>query len=107
MLMDIRRFPGSRKYPHFAKDQLEASLPEEGLEYLHLEELGGRRKVSKDSRNLAWRLASFRGYADYIKTEDFEEAAEILQEHAGNKKVAFMCAEAVWWSCHRPWFPIT
>ena len=101
MLIDIRRFPGSRKYPHFSKDQLEASLPENGIEYLHLEELGGRRKVSKDSGNSAWRLASFRGYADYMETKPFKEAAEILQKQAKKKKVAFMCAEAVWWSCHR------
>lgn len=101
MLIDIRRFLGSRKYPHFSQDQLEVSLPEREIGYLHLENLGGRRKVSKDSKNSAWRLASFRGYADYMETEAFKEAAEILQKQATVRKVAFMCTEAVWWSCHR------
>lgn len=101
LLVDVRRYPGSRKYPHFNKDHLEFILPENQIEYLHLEALGGRRKVSQDSKNLAWRLISFRGYADYMETEDFREAAQQLQEAAGKKRIAYMCSEAVWWSCHR------
>lgn len=100
-LVDVRRYPGSRKYPHFNKEHLEVTLPLNQIEYLHLEALGGRRKVNKDSKNLAWRLISFRGYADHMETASFREAADQLQEAAGLKKIAYMCSEAVWWSCHR------
>lgn len=100
-LVDVRRYPGSRKYPHFNKENLEVCLPQHQIEYLHLEDLGGRRKVSKDSRNMAWRLISFRGYADHMETESFREAAKQLQEMAREKRLAYMCSEAVWWSCHR------
>ena len=100
-LVDVRRYPGSRKYPHFNKDHLEVFLPQNQIGYLHLEALGGRRKVSKDSRNMAWRLISFRGYADHMETEVFQEAAQQLQEIAREKRIAYMCSEAVWWSCHR------
>ena len=100
-LVDVRRYPGSRKYPHFNKEHLEVTLPLHQIEYLHLEDLGGRRKVNKNSRNLAWRLISFRGYADHMETDTFARAAEQLQEVARIKKIAYMCSEAVWWSCHR------
>lgn len=73
-LVDIRRLPGSRKYPQFDKEVLKASLQEAGLEYIHLENLGGRRKASAHSKNNRWRNASFRGYADYMETEAFETA---------------------------------
>ena len=101
LLVDVRRYPGSRKYPHFNKDHLEIALPRQQIEYLHLEDLGGRRKVRKDTRNMAWRLISFRGYADHMETEVFQEAAQQLQEIAREKRIAYMCSEAVWWSCHR------
>lgn len=100
-LVDVRRYPGSRKFPHFANEQLEVWLPEDGVAYLHLEDLGGRRKARKDSGNTAWRLPSFRGYADYMETDAFREAAQKLQEVASRKRTAYMCSEAVWWSCHR------
>lgn len=100
-LVDVRRYPGSRKYPHFNKDNLEVILPRHQIEYLHLEDLGGRRKVSKESKNMAWRLISFRGYADHMETDVFSQAAQQLQEIAQVKRIAYMCSEAVWWSCHR------
>lgn len=100
-LIDVRRYPGSRKFPFYNKENLEISFPENQIEYLHLEDLGGRRKAKKDSNNSAWRLASFRGYADYMETDPFKEAAEKLQEVAKHKRTAYMCSEAVWWSCHR------
>ncbi len=100
-LVDIRRYPGSRKYPHFNKDYLEKSLPEKEIQYLHYEDLGGRRKVKPDSHNTAWRLDSFRGYADYMETDSFKKAIEKLEILAKEKRVAYMCSEAVWWSCHR------
>ena len=101
LLVDVRRYPGSRKYPHFNKEHMEVTLPQHQTEYLHLEDLGGRRKVNKDSKNMAWRLISFRGYADHMETSSFKEAAAQLQELASAKRVAYMCSEAVWWSCHR------
>lgn len=101
LLVDVRRYPGSKKFPHFNREHMENSLPEKGIEYVHLENLGGRRKVHKESQNTAWRLASFQGYADYMETEEFKNAADQLQKFAREKKVAYMCSEAVWWSCHR------
>lgn len=101
ILVDVRRFPGSRKFPHFNREELAIALPENNIKYLHLEALGGRRKGQPDSQNTAWRLASFRGYADYMSTKEFQEAMEILQHKAKNSRLAYMCSEAVWWSCHR------
>lgn len=100
-LVDVRRFPGSRKFPQFNKDNLEISLPENNIQYTHLENLGGRRKVKSDSKNTTWRNASFRGYADYMETEEFSESMEKLKNLASKKPTAFMCSEAVWWRCHR------
>lgn len=101
ILVDVRRYPGSRKFPHFNKDQLASALPEAGIKYVHLEELGGRRKAKKDSKNTSWRLLSFRGYADYMETDTFEKAMEELEQFTKDFRVAYMCSEAVWWSCHR------
>lgn len=100
-LVDVRHYPGSRKFPQFNKDNLEIELPKCDIEYAHLVDLGGRRKVDPDSKNDAWRLASFRGYADYMETEQFKDALEKLKKIASEKNTAIMCAEAVWWSCHR------
>ena len=100
-LVDIRRFPGSRKYPHFNKENLAASLSKAGISYTHLEDLGGRRKVQKNSKNSRWRNESFQGYADYMETEAFKKAAEKLEAIALKQPTAYMCAEAVWWRCHR------
>lgn len=101
ILVDVRRYPGSKKFPHFNKEKMENTIPEKGIEYIHLENLGGRRKVQKESKNNAWRLKSFQGYADYMETEEFKMAAGKLQKLASEKRVAYMCSEAVWWSCHR------
>ena len=101
LLADIRSFPGSRKFPHFNKENLPASLAENNIEYIHLKNLGGRRKVNPESCNTGWRVAAFRGYADYMETESFKKAIHELEQIASTKRVAYMCAEAVWWRCHR------
>jgi len=101
LLADVRSFPGSRKFPRFNKESLEKSLPENGIEYIHLKQLGGRRKVKSDSRNTVWRHQAFRGYADYMETEDFRKGIDELTHLAEYKRTAIMCSEAVWWRCHR------
>jgi len=101
LLVDIRSFPGSRRYPHFNKEALAASLPKHHIEYKHLVKLGGRRNPLPNSHNTGWRLAAFRGYADYMETEEFNEAIKELEALAMEKRTAYMCSEAVWWSCHR------
>jgi uncharacterized protein (DUF488 family) len=100
-LVDVRRFPGSRKFPHFNRDALAASLTAVGVAYQHAVELGGRRKPSPDSHNTAWRNDSFRAYADYMETQEFAEAAEALAETTRASNTSVMCSEAVWWRCHR------
>ncbi len=100
-LVDIRRYPGSRKYPHFNKESLEGSLPKNGILYYHFEQLGGRRKAKPDSVNQVWRHPSFRGYADYMETAEFRDVINELKAIASEKRTAIMCSEAVWWSCHR------
>lgn len=101
LVADVRRLPGSRKYPQFDKQNLMLSLPQNGISYQHFEDLGGRRKMAKDSKNDRWRNNSFRGYADYMETPDFAEAVATLEAAAEQKVTAYMCAEAVWWRCHR------
>ena len=87
--------------PHFAKAALERSLPEHGIGYLHMPELGGLRKPKPDSTNTGWRNVSFRGYADYMQTGEFWDAITELEKLADRQRVAIMCAEAVPWRCHR------
>lgn len=101
LLADIRSFPGSRKFPQFNKENLEVSLPENGIEYVHLKKLGGRRKVNPASKNISWRHLAFRAYADYMETSDFKEGIEELEKIAQRQRTAYMCSEAVWWRCHR------
>lgn len=101
LLADIRHFQGSRRYPHFNRQALERILEAAGIRYQHFEALGGRRKPLPDSPNRAWRVEGFRGYADYMETEPFEEAAAGLETAARRETTAYMCAEALWWSCHR------
>ena len=101
VLADIRSLPGSNKYPQFNQENLEVSLPENGITYIHLADLGGRRKINKNSKNTRWRNASFRAYADYMETDAFAKAIENLESIASEKRTAIMCAEAVWWRCHR------
>jgi uncharacterized protein (DUF488 family) len=100
-LVDIRTFPGSRRYPHFNREILSKALQDEEIRYTHMVELGGRRKPVPDSTNTAWRHPSFRGYADYMETPTFATAIEKLKEFASTEAVAYMCSEAVWWKCHR------
>jgi len=102
LLVDVRTFPGSKRYPHFNREALAKSLNAHGIRYEHFPELGGKRKSRPDSRNTAWRNASFRGYADYMETERFQKGIERLLEIASEAgATAIMCAEAVWWRCHR------
>jgi uncharacterized protein (DUF488 family) len=102
LLVDVRAWPGSKRYPQFNKDTLAESLNARGIRYEHFPELGGKRKSKPDSRNTAWRNASFRGYADYMETEQFQKGIERLLEVAAEAgPIAIMCAEAVWWRCHR------
>jgi len=98
-LADIRRYPGSRRYPHFSRESLAVSLPQHGIEYVHVPALGGRRKPQPDSPNTAWRNEQFRAYADYMSTSEFAEALDALL--ASDLRTAIMCAEAVPWRCHR------
>jgi uncharacterized protein (DUF488 family) len=101
MVADIRSYPGSRKFPQFNKESLQITLPENGIEYIHLKKLGGRRKANPDSKNTTWRHLAFRAYADYMETEDFKEGIKELEEIALKKRTAYTCSEAVWWRCHR------
>jgi uncharacterized protein (DUF488 family) len=102
-LVDIRRFPGSRKFPHFNRQSLEATLPASGIEYLWLEDLGGRRSGPDASKSLNPGLKSpgFRHYADYMQTEQFCLAVKSLLSVAAAKPTAVMCAEKLFWKCHR------
>jgi uncharacterized protein (DUF488 family) len=100
-LVDVRSIPKSRHVPQFNSDALAASLHESGIEYVHLPSLGGRRHAKKDSPNTGWRNAAFRGYADYMSTEEFRDGVDRLLELAHQKRTAIMCAEAVPWRCHR------
>lgn len=101
IVVDVRHYPGSRHVPHFGKQSLRRSLSEAGIRYEHLVELGGRRRVRPDSHNTAWRNTAFRGYADYMETEDFQRAIANLLAIARESRAAIMCAEALWWRCHR------
>ena len=102
LLIDVRAFPGSKRYPQFNKEALAKSLAGHGIRYEHFPELGGKRKSKPDSRNTAWRNASFRGYADYMETKQFQKGIERLFDLAAEAgPTAIMCAEAVWWRCHR------
>ena len=101
ILADVRRFPSSRKYPHFNQVSLPSPLADAGVEYLYIPELGGRRRPNPDSINTAWRNESFRGYADHMETEEFKAGIEKLRAEASRARVAVMCSEAVWWRCHR------
>jgi uncharacterized protein (DUF488 family) len=100
-LADVRSFPGSRRYPQFNQENLRASLTEAGIGYIHLPDLGGRRRARSDSLNMAWQSKTFRGYADYMETEGFQKGIARLLEAARELRTAIMCAEAVWWRCHR------
>ncbi|HEU0276740.1 MAG TPA: DUF488 domain-containing protein [Rhodanobacteraceae bacterium] len=101
LLADIRHFPGSRKFPQFNVEPLRAGVLAAGIGFEPFTELGGRRKVQPDSHNTAWRHPAFRGYADYMETPAFAAGIERLKAAACARHTAIMCAEAVWWRCHR------
>ncbi len=100
-LVDVRRFPGSRRHPHFGREQLEAFLVAGDVEYLWMPDLGGRRTPRKDSPHTGWRVEGFRGYADYMETEEFQSALSRLIEVGQRQPSTIMCAEQLWWQCHR------
>ena len=101
VLADIRSMPGSRKWPQFNQSALNVSLHEAGIKYIHMPGLGGRRKAKPDSVNTAWHNKSFMGYADYMETPEFKGAIKELEDIARNEPTVYMCAEALWWRCHR------
>ena len=100
-LVDVRAFPTSARYPHFSGSSLERAIVDTGGRYTHLPSLGGRRRGRRDSHNTQWRNASFRAYADYMETREFQEALDDLLALARLEPTAIMCAEAVPWRCHR------
>ena len=100
-LVDIRTIPRSRHNPQFNRDELRAAMAAKGIDYVHTPGLGGLRHPRKDSTNTAWRNDSFRGFADYMQTPEFERNLEGLIQAAQPRRVAIMCAEAVPWRCHR------
>jgi uncharacterized protein (DUF488 family) len=101
LIADVRRFPGSRRLPHFSSAALEASLAADGIGYRWLPELGGRRRSAPDSVNTGWRNESFRAYADYIATDEFASGLFELLMISSGLRTAIMCAEVLWWRCHR------
>jgi uncharacterized protein (DUF488 family) len=102
LIADVRLLPGSKRNPQFNRESLAESLSERGIGYEHFPGLGGRRKPKPDSRNTAWRTEAFRGYADHMETEGFREGVNRLVDLASKVgPTALMCAEAVWWRCHR------
>lgn len=100
-IADVRRFPASRRHPHFHGEAMAAGLAEAGIAYTHFVDLGGRRATRADSPNTALRNAAFRGYADYMSTPPFRAALAALIAGAAERRTAVMCAEAVHWRCHR------
>lgn len=100
-LVDVRKMPGSRKFPQYDQDNLRKSLEDVGINYIYETNLGGRRKVHKDSKNTSWRNTSFQAYADYMETDAFKNAVVELENIAVEAPTVYMCSEAVWWRCHR------
>ena len=98
---DVRRFPGSRRHPQFGADAMAMALPQAGIDYLPFPDLGGRRRPRADTRNTAWRNEAFRGYADYMETREYAAARDRLAELASRRNTTVLCAEAMWWQCHR------
>ena len=101
VLVDVRRFAGSRRNPQFSADTMPQALAEVGIDYWPLPALGGRRKPSPDSPNIAWRVDAFRAYADHLASAEYIAARNALMDVARRERTCVMCAEAVWWRCHR------
>ena len=100
-IADVRRFPGSRRLPQYLSETLQASLAEHGIGYEWIEALGGRRKAPPGASASAWRNASFRGYAEHLRSEEFAIGLQQLLTLATQRRTAMMCAEVLWWRCHR------
>ena len=100
-IVDIRRYPASKRHPHVARAEMERWLPEAGIEYVWAEPLGGRRKVVAGSPHVALRNEQFQAYADHMETPAFRVAVDALLTDAADRSVAVMCSESVWWRCHR------
>jgi uncharacterized protein (DUF488 family) len=100
-IVDVRRYPGSRRHPHFASEAMATWLPEHGIAYTWMPALGGRRKPDPGSPNTGLRNEQFRAYADHMATDEFRTGVDALLAFAGGREVAVMCAESVWWRCHR------
>jgi uncharacterized protein (DUF488 family) len=100
-ILDVRRYPASRKWPHFNAASLAASLPDAGIEYVGLPHLGGRRRPRPDSPHRAWREEGFRGFADFMDTPEFAAGLAEIERLAADRPSALMCAEALPWKCHR------
>ena len=100
-ILDVRRFPGSRRWPHFGAARLAQSLAAEGIDYVGLPELGGRREPRENSPHTAWRVGAFRGYADFMDTSEFANGVAGLERLASERPSSLMCAEALPWRCHR------
>ena len=101
LVVDVRRFPGSRRFPHFGAGALGEDLSGAGVDYVRIPALGGRRRPIPTSANMGWRHPAFRGYADYLATEDFADGLFELLTLANELRTAVMCAELLWWRCHR------
>jgi uncharacterized protein (DUF488 family) len=101
LLIDVRIAPGSRRHPQFTGLALAQALAAAGIGYLHLRDLGGRRRARPDSPHRAWRVDAFRGYADHMETQPFMDALAVVMARAAEETVTLMCAEAVPWRCHR------
>jgi uncharacterized protein (DUF488 family) len=100
-IVDVRRFPASRRWPHFNAASLAESLPAAGIDYAGMPEIGGRRKAAPDSPHTAWRVEAFRGFADFMDTPEFAESLRKVIGLSGEKRSALMCAESLPWRCHR------
>lgn len=100
-LADVRRYPGSRRHPHFSREALERSLPSRGIAYRHMDAMGGRREGETSLSPTGWRVAAFNAYAHHMKTPAFRSARDALLADSDRVTTAIMCAEAVPWSCHR------
>jgi uncharacterized protein (DUF488 family) len=101
LVADVRRYPGSRRVPQFGEAALESALAERSIAYRWISSLGGRRRTTQDSVNLGWRHPAFRAYADYIATEEFADGLFELLMVSGGLRTVVMCAEVLWWRCHR------
>ena len=101
LVVDVRRWPSSRRYPHFRREALAGSLKMSGIEYIWRGDLGGLRKPAADSHNAGWKVGTFRAYADFMLTPEFEKIMQEMERLAASKRIAIMCAEAVPWRCHR------